>query len=43
MELDEDELEMFVDTLFDVISASGAKSVPQIMAFLRRKEFHISL
>ena len=32
MELKEDELEMFVDTLFDVISASGAKSVPQIMA-----------
>jgi hypothetical protein len=31
MELEEPDLEMFVDTLFDLISASGAKNVPQIM------------
>ncbi len=30
MELDERQLGMFVDTLFDVISASGAKDIPQI-------------
>jgi len=32
MELDEEQLEMFVTTLFDVISASGAKNIPEIMA-----------
>lgn len=32
MSLDEEHLKMFVDTLFDVISASGAKNIPQIMA-----------
>ena len=32
MELDDRHLQMFVDTLFDVISASGAKNIPEILA-----------
>lgn len=31
-ELDDRQLEMFVNTLFDVISASGAKNIPEILA-----------
>ena len=31
-ELDDRQLEMFVNTLFDVISASGVKDIPEIMA-----------
>ena len=31
-ELDDRHLEMFINTLFDVISASGAKNIPEILA-----------